>query len=198
MTALDDFSPEQRDLLVALPYRVGLWVAHSDMAGGDNSAEAEMRVLTQVITAFAEDFCKSEFAQALMEETVRRQSEWPEWSRNLDEVPGECRRAVDTLFEWMDHKSVLSFKMNLMEIATDVAMAYRELDENTSVFDRLSILLQAAVSRIRARLAGRRVPSMDELLNVSSAEQRALDTLVAALDLTQEHNAAQGRSAVSA
>lgn len=186
MVMLDHFTPEQQDILVALPYRVGLWVANSDMAGGDDSAEAEMRVLTQVITAFAEDFCKSEFAQALMEETVRRQAEWPEWSQHLDEVPGECKRAIDLLSERLDHKSVLSFKMNLMEIATDVAMAYRELDENTDVLDRLGILLQSAISRIRARLAGRRVPSMDELLNISASEQRALDVLVAALDITQK------------
>lgn len=183
MTALDDFSPEQRDLLVALPYRVGLWVAHSDMAGGDNSAEAEMRVLTQVITAFAEDFCKSEFAQALMEETVRRQSEWSDWSQYLDEVPSECNRAISLLSERLDNKSVVSFKMNLMEIATDVAMAYRELDENAAVLDRLSILLRAAIDRIRARLSGRRVPSMDELLNISTSEQRAIDILALALDI---------------
>jgi hypothetical protein len=195
MPHLDHFTDDQRTLLVALPYRVGLWVSHSDDAGGKESNEAEMRVLTEIITSFSEDFLKSEFAQELMEETTRRQSEWAEWSDHIQDIPGECARAVGLLSERLDRKELLSFKFNLMEIATDVAMAYREFDEVGDVGYKLKVYAKVALHKFQSLMRGSKSRSLDEFLNISLSEQRALDALAKALDINNEradlHNAAR-------
>ena len=183
MALLEDFTKDQRDLLVGLPYRVGLWVGLSDSTGGGDADDAEAEALAAIVTGFAEDFCKSEFVQAMIEETVARRSEWKEWTHNLNDVPGECIRATDLLTERLERKEVTSFKLTLMEIATSVAMAYREFDHNDDLSFRLKVYGRVMVERLRSIFTGQRARSVDEFLNISDAEQKALDVLSQTLDL---------------
>ena len=183
MALLEDFTKEQRDLLVGLPYRVGLWVSLSDSTGGGDADDAEAAALAAIVTGFAEDFCKSEFVQAMLEETVARQAEWKDWTHNLGDVPGECVRATDLLTERLERKEVTSFKLTLMEIATSVAMAYREFDHSNDLGFRLKIYGRVMVERLRAIFTGQRARGVDEFLNISDAEQKALDVLSQTLDL---------------
>jgi hypothetical protein len=185
---LDTFTQDQRNLLVALPYRVGLWVSSSDTTGGDDADKAEMIALSSIVTSYAEDYLKSEFVQALMEEMISRSAEWPEWGRNLDEVAGECIRAVSMISERLDRKDVMSFKYNLMEIATSVAMAYRELDHNQSFLFKLRVYSRVMIDRKRAKQGGRITGTLSEMMNISAAEQAVLDSLSRALGLDKvEH-----------
>jgi len=183
MALLEDFTKDQRDLLVALPYRVGLWIGSSDDTGGGDADDAEAKALAVIVTGFAEDFCKSEFVQMMMEETVARRGEWPEWTHNLDDVPSECIRATDLLTERLERKEVTSFKLTLMEIATAVAMAYREFDHSQDLSFRLKVYGRVMAERLRAVFTGQRARGVDEFLNISDAEQKALDVLSQSLDL---------------
>ena len=183
MARLDEFTQDQRDLLEALPYRVGLWVSSSDTTGGGAADEAEAQALELIVTGFAEDFCKSEFVQVMMEEAVARRAEWHDWAANLEEVPAECARAVELLSERLDRKEVTSFKLTLMEIATAVAMAYREFDHNDKMAHRLKIYSRVMMERLRAIFTGQRARNIDEFLNISESEQKALDLLSRSLDL---------------
>lgn len=183
MSGFDSFTSDQHDLLVALPYRVGLWVSNSDTAGGEDSDVIEMQALSDIVTGFAEDFLKSEFVQTLMEETVSRRAEWDSWSGHLEDVPGECTRAAELLSERLDRKELASFKMTLMEIATSVAMAYREFDGSADFAHRLSVYSHVLVEKIRTLMTGRARQSNEELFNISKAERKALDALIHALDL---------------
>ena len=45
MSYLQEFTDDQRELLISLPYRTGRMVSESDAGGGDESAESEMQVL---------------------------------------------------------------------------------------------------------------------------------------------------------
>lgn len=183
MAHLEDFTPDQRDLLEALPYRVGLWISASDNTGGGQADEAEALALEMIVTGFAEDFCKSEFVQAMMEDALSRKAEWSAWNQNITEIPGECVRAIDLLSEHLDRKEVTSFKLTLMEIATAVAMAYREFEDNDNLSSRLKVYSRILREKMRALFTGQRTRSADEFLNISEAEQKALDVLSQALDL---------------
>jgi hypothetical protein len=199
MAQLEDFTKDQRDLLVALPYRVGCWISASDDTGGGDADEAELQALNVIVTGFAEDFCKSEFVQAMMEETIAREAEWAQWTHHLEDVPGECIRATDLLLERLDRKEVTSFKLTMMEIATSVAMAYREFDHSDDISHRIKIYGRVMIERLRGIITGQRARSIDEFLNISEAEQRALDSLARALDLgntrAKSHIAQQAETA---
>ena len=183
MSDLEQFTKDQRDLLVALPYRVGMFVSSSDDTGGEESEAAEKRALAMIVTGFAEDFLKSEFVQAMMEETLARESEWGSWAENIEDVPGECVRAIDLVCDRLDRKQVASFKLTMMEIATFVAMAYREFDDSADFGTRIKMYMRLFADRLRVMLSGSKTYNADEILNVSDSERKALDTLIEALDL---------------
>lgn len=183
MAQLQDFTQDQRDLLEALPYRVGLWISSSDTTGGGDADDAEAQALEIIVTGFAEDFCKSQFVQTMMEEAVSRKGEWAHWGANLEQVPSECVRAIDLLSERLDRKEVTSFKLTVMEIATAVAMAYREFDHSDKMTHRLKIYTRVMAEKMRSIFTGQRARSADEFLNISEHEQRALDILSRSLDL---------------
>lgn len=189
MSGLDDFTPEQRDLLVSLPYRAGLWVSESDDDGGGESQEAELKTLESLIVGYAEDFLKSEFVEMLMKHTLAHKEKWPEWSENLEAVPEECRQAVEILQESMDSKHVLAFRQNLMEIARAVALAYREFDEETDPLgERLSMYSRYYWDVFMARLKKQAPPALDDVLNISKAERAVLKQLSEALQVDIEGN----------
>jgi hypothetical protein len=123
---ISDFSPDQQSLLIALPYRVGYWVSVSDQSGGEESSVLETRALGEIITSYVEDYCKSEFAQRLLEQTLAHKIQWPVWHAGIDRVLDECRAAMDILTEKLEPKELHSFCLNLMEIGRTVAMAYAE------------------------------------------------------------------------
>jgi hypothetical protein len=183
MPQLSNFNDDQRQLLIALPYRVGLWVSSSDSSGGNEADEAEMTALTTIVTGFAEDFLKSEFVQRLMEETVAHRADWDKWVENIDEVPAECTRAVDMLSEILDRKELASFKFTMMEIANSVAMAYREAGEENGLGFRLQVYSRLLMEKLQAMLGKRKARTVDELLNISESEQAAIDRLARALEI---------------
>lgn len=191
LSGLEHYTKEQRDLLIALPYRIGLFVSSSDDTGGDESEEAEMLALSLIVTGFAEDYLKSQFVQTMMEETVRRKEEWESWSNRMEEVPGECVKAIDLLCDHLDRKQVASFKLTMMEIATSVAMAYREFDDSADISTRIKMYGRIIFDRLHALISGSRAKNVDEILNVSDAERQALDALVEALDMQSKRRQAK-------
>lgn len=183
MGFLDRFNEDQKELLAALPYRTGLWVSESDISGGTEASMKEREALEAIITAYAEDVCKSEFVEELMKETIAQRERWPEWRKDVEKVPSECRNIVGLLADYLDRREITFFKHNLMEIAMTVAMAYRELENAESASVRARIYGRYLCNRVASFLRRRRPPTIDELLNVSQAETLALDELMESLGL---------------
>lgn len=126
MSEILDLPADQQDLIRALPYRVGMYVSYADMDGGEESATQEHQACEAMITAYVEDFCKSEFVQGLMEQTLQHQDRWPEWAQNLETVPDECARAVEVLKGKVEEREIMLLGDNLLEVGFSVAQAYRE------------------------------------------------------------------------
>ena len=181
MTILDRFTAADRELLIALPYRAGLWIGDSDETGGSEASAAEMQALESIVTGFVEDFCKSEFVETLMRETLARKADWQSWRNHIDRVPDECRRAVKLLSQNVEQKHVASLKNNLIEIAFAVALAYREYGEGTPAFEKLSLHARYYWERHKARRQNRIPLTLDQSLNISSTEQKAIKALTGAL-----------------
>ena len=183
------FPKEKTDSLIRLPYRVGLWVSESDDTGGDEADEKELIVLQSLIMAYAQDFCKSEFVQGLMEETVKHRSQWESWHANTEQVEQECRELIYFLQDHLPKKELNAFKANLYEIGYSVAMAYREFDEDTPFVEKLKAYLTLWIAQVRAALSGTAPKTEDEILNISSSEKMALDKLKNALGYFFEEEA---------
>lgn len=176
------FSEEDELLLISLPYRVGLYVSHADTTGGFEAQEAELQSLANILREFAEDFCKSEFAQKILMESLRARNLWPAWSQSMDRVPEEARHITDMLETHFDERGLRAFKEVLVEIALSVAMAFREGagDEKPRAAKppRLS-----AIGYVLFRLMGKTSAGGDPLghMNISRSERAALNRLCKAM-----------------
>jgi hypothetical protein len=177
----NDLPDDIRLLVVRLPYRVGFYVSASDKTGGDESDAAEMAALEGIVTFYVEDFCKSEFAQAVMLETIHGKAEWAGWQEKIEIVPEEIRKVLDFLVDKLDGKELTAFKNNLLEIAIAVAQAYREFDVSQPLTERVQVYLSILIARIKALIKGQEIQSHDALLNISRDEKMAINLLADAL-----------------
>lgn len=183
MNFLDQLPHDQRTLLVSLPYRVGLYVSQSDESGGDDSDEAEMQALANIITAYSQEVFGAETVQYVISETVRRKGEWDGWSDDLDYVEGECHRAIDILSAAVDEKEVSAFKNHLIEIGESVALAFREYGASTPLIDKIKMYLYYTSGKRRAKKSGDVYKEWEQFINISLDERKALCMIAEALDM---------------
>ena len=159
--------------LVALPYRIGLYVSFSDMTGGKESQEKELKALENVLTFYVEDTLKSEFSQSVMLGTLQNKIHWPYWRDDLDKVPDECRQVFDYLENKLDKKGLAAFTHNLFEIGLTVAMAYREEQPAPGLIEKLKAIFQPPKPE----------PFEIDMQSVSDAEKLALKQIADAFGI---------------
>lgn len=186
MTDIMPLSPSDRELLVRLPWRVGMWVSACDSAGGGEASEAESRALRNIIVGFVEDSCKGEVVQRLMEETVSRRSEWSSWEGDLDQVPQECRIGVDSLSNVLSPRDLSSFKSNLLEIGLAVASAWNEGGAAGGGGIGVALAgLKEALGGLWPFSPRRDILDLGDAGGISAAERDALNTLARSLELIE-------------
>ncbi len=181
--SLTELPADIHELIVKLPYRVGLYISMSDQTGGGDSDDAERRALENVVIFYVEDFCKSEFAQSVMLETLQRKAEWDSWGSDIANVTEECKKVFDALTGQVDLRDIVALKNNLLEIAIAVAMAYREFDASDPWVNRFKVYLGILIERIKLSLKGESSNSVDQLLNISRAEKAAINLLAETLGI---------------
>lgn len=155
--------------LVALPYRVGLYVSTSDMTGGHESQKRELLALENMVTFFVEDTLKSEFAQSVMLLTLQNKIHWSEWQSNIDDVPQECSDIIEYLRDRLDARNLNAFKSNLLEIGISVAMAYRETEAEKGFLQKM----RECLTFHSAKTAN----NNSQFLNISDSEKNAINKL---------------------
>jgi hypothetical protein len=184
MSFLDQLTPDQRESMISLPYRVGLYVSQSDKSGGDESNEKEAQALSNILQGYAQEVFGAETVQYVISETVSRQRDWDDWSDDVDKVEGDCHRAIDILSELVDEKEVSAFKQHLIEIGESVALAFREYDESLPFLTKLRIYYHYYRGKSQAAKRKENYKSFDEFLNISLDERKALNIIAGALNTT--------------
>lgn len=186
-TRPEDLPQDLRERLVKLPFRVGLFLSEADLTGGDESAHQERVVLESMLISYVQDYCKSEYVQRIMEETVKRRKEWKLWEENLDIVPDEANACFSEMCEqgFAHPRELIAFKDNLLEIAYSVAMTYREEPYPTALGNAMGAVSMAVKNRLRA-WNGKQPIEKDETEemyeNVSEKEREAIDLLIDKLE----------------
>ncbi len=170
-------SPDDEKILISLPYRIGLYVSFSDITGGWDAQEAEMKSLTSMLREFSEDFYKTEFAQKVLRECLQARGQWPSLSNGVDKVPDQAKAMVRTLSAMLMPDELEQFCALLMDIAFAVAMAFRENDRPVSSQEKP--ILREILSRLGGILAEKH--PLDHI-NISESERAALRSLADMLE----------------
>lgn len=174
VSMIDQFPPDIYKTIVALPYRVGLYISMSDRTGGSVSEDRELAALENIVTFFVEDALKSEFAQTVMLSTLQHKAHWADWRENIDDVLNETVEILGYLEDRIDGRNLTAFRNNLLEIAITVANAYRETQATRSFTARLKDLLTKRHTRSDVNHAH---------MNISQAEKDALNLLADSLGI---------------
>lgn len=175
---LEHLTQNEKDLIVRLPYRVGLWISQSDETGGEQSEAAEMTALSNIIQGFTEQVFGSEDVQYIMAETLRQKNDWPNWADNMGDVPDECMRAYDVLTLHLDEKEMNAFRTRILEIGEAVALAFREEEPAKPSYEgAFSITRILGILRLYSR-----DQKDDAYHNISAKERAALHLLAQALN----------------
>lgn len=181
MGFLDSLTPNERETLVSLPYKVGYWVSQADSTGGDQSSQQELEVLSNIIHAFTAEVFGSEVVQLVMAQTVANKGRWPEWAKESGSLLEDCRIALDILAEHGDAKDANAYSMRLIEIAEAVAMAFREYDRMGFIGKLRMYGSYYITTKFKKPLPGKPRKTLGEYVTVSHAERRALNALAHAL-----------------
>ncbi|MFP4314405.1 MAG: hypothetical protein ACLFR0_08780 [Alphaproteobacteria bacterium] len=182
MSFLDTLPAADRELLISLPYKVGVWLSHVDERGGEEADQEEKDALASIINGFTRDVFGSEVVQYIMTETLENKDKWKKWSEQCDNIHQECQRAIDILNEAVEEKEVSAFKRRLIEIAEAVALAFREYDD-LKFITKLKIYLLYYKERYKAAKQNQSFKTLDQFLNISLKERRALYALAHTLDV---------------
>lgn len=180
MAYLERFSEQDRALIVSLPYRAGLWISHADGSGGSDAAEDEAAILSAIIERSGTGMFYSAFVHEVMAETYARKTEWAGWAGNLETVPEQGQAAVRLIEEKLTHRDAEAYYAMIMDIALEVAKAFREVDMTEPFWARCFSTLGLYREWLVNRLQGK---DFDTALvrNISYAEDKALSELAGAL-----------------
>lgn len=181
MSFLEKFSADDREFLISMPYRVGLWVSSCDDTGGADADEKELEALRMTLLGLAsEGMFESAFVHEVIAASSAAQSSWRSWGMNLKDIPGDCKRAVAMIQGALPQRDVDAYKRILMHIGVEVAKAFREYDAHEPLLNRLIRWISIGVDRILGAVQGEKYVSSD-LLNISYSEDIALNELATAL-----------------
>ena len=176
---LDHISDKERNILVRLPYRVGLYVSEADSSGGDAADQQEKQTLANIINGFASDIFGAEATQHVISATVKAQISWPEWEETLEAVPSEARHAIHVMKQHVGEKEARAFGLQMYDIAEAVAMAFTEVEYLQTYQQRLA----ASLRYFKARYFDGVDQSYDVFISISLREREALKALADALDV---------------
>lgn len=185
---LEKFSDVERDLLASLPWRAGLWVSRAEQGGGTEADEAERKALENIIVAHAGGLVGSSFVHEVIAETLKCRTAWASWGNTNKAVPDDCRRAIAAIVTKLGESEAESFRVAVMDIGLAVARAFSETNDKGRVsigsapkLDFVMWMIDGA-EKIFCKLLGlKKMDDVGTILNVSSAEGKALAILSAAL-----------------
>lgn len=179
MTSLADFTASELELIASLPYKVGVYVSHADDEGGEDDDEREMDSLESCMKAIASLQEDKPFTAEAIRQTMVMRSEWPRWAAQSFKVPEEAAQVKALLAGRANEQETKNYCRALMEIATTVAQAYGEFGEFEEEDE--GGVFGSILGKITSKLSGMSADDANHPMNVSAAEDNAINTLREAL-----------------
>jgi hypothetical protein len=186
MAFLEKFSPEERTLLIRLPYRAGLWISQADDRGNPGAANDESQVLEAIIASQVSGMFHSAFAHEVMAELWAGKADWHKWDEDLSTLLADAGEAVRMINLKLARHDLDAYRATIMYIATEVAKAFREDAVPPTMFTAVSGRFRLWKGRIGTALRNEPYDPI-AILNISPIEDKALTDLAQALSAGAEH-----------
>lgn len=175
MTSLSDFEQAETELFASLPYKVGMYISHSDDVEGEADDEREQKALASCLKQFVKLAENKPLLAGIVKESLRREDKWAEWTDQSFTVLHDIKKAVPLLRTKASADQIKEIKRALMEIGTAVAQASGEFGQ----FDEAES--DSFFGRIIGKFSGLGEGDAGHPMNVSATEDSALEKLRATL-----------------
>ncbi len=178
MTNLSYFSDEDVELIVSLPYRVGMHVSYADDEEGEQDDEREMQALEACIKEVAKSYDDSELVKEIAARILASKDKWSSWSQGVFNIEPSCEKAIISIKAVASAEDVKNYIKMVLEIASSVAQAYGEFGEEQ---EPEKGFFGKAMSKIAKGFAGMSEDDAAHPMNISAAEDSAISSIAAAL-----------------
>ncbi len=178
MTQLSSFSDDDRELIVALPYRVGMHMSYAEDEDGERDDELEIRALKSCISEVAKLENRQDLIKQISAEILSRQDSWDAWSQGVFNIVPQCEKAVDIMKAHANDDEFEDYIKMVLEVASAVARAYGEFGEEPEAEKGF---FGKAMSKIMGGYSGMSSDDINHPMNVSAAEDSAIAAISAAL-----------------
>lgn len=174
MTALSDFPETEVELVVSLPYRVGLHVSYADDEEGEQDDELEMAALEACLKAVAEK--NDGLVKEIALKSLSMQDKWPSWGNGVFNIEPLCKQASESVARVSSKDETKAYVKMVLEVASAVAQAYGEFGEEQ---EEPQGFFGKAMSRIVGGFGGS--DDAAHPMNISAAEDSAISRISSAL-----------------
>ena len=129
MSDLEKFTPEERLLVISLPYRAAMWVSNiDDNKGSTVDDKIERKAIEGTIKRFAAASEKIPVAAAVMQDILSQKGRWNEWGLMTDEEPllYDATKAVLAAKKHFTEAELNQYREAIWRLSVSVAQAYGE------------------------------------------------------------------------
>ncbi len=180
MTTLSSFTPEETELIVSLPYRVGMNVSFSEDEGGELDDSLELKALETKLREVLQKAPEASLIKEIAATTLESKDKWEVWSQGVLNVEPLCEKAVVTLKAKADIDEVKSYIKMCLDVAGSVAKAYGEFGDDNDLEESKGIIgkIMEEISKI---MPGAKKQVENHSMNISASEDSAIERIREAL-----------------
>lgn len=150
MAFLEKFTPEEREILVSLPYRTGLWIMAANGVEFSKRRAQEKTVLENVILKKSQDLFESVLVYEVMTEICARRDDWLKWDRGHEDIPAVCQKAKEIIVAKLGRHDLNSYRQIILNIAISMANSFGESEQDSSTQSQEKTYRRKILERISA------------------------------------------------
>lgn len=172
MSYFGDFQPAELDLVLALPYRIGVWISHIDDVAGTQRDEAKESIaLDYVLNRIHDNPENAGFVTSVVHEIDSHKGQWKDWGATADTAMIDLPRALSLVDARLPKMEAQQYRKCIFQIAKTVAMAAHEGPESSADLAKAGFL--GKIADWLSAKSGEQIPG-----NISPAEKDALGQLL--------------------
>lgn len=133
------FVPEDKEFLIGVFYKVGVWISNIDDDGEEHADEKEEKVLMTALEHISKKYKKNPLISQLSGEAARQTGNHQRWSDASDNAVEDATKGAKLIKQQMSPEDLKAYREALREVARAVATAFREGegDEGQGVLSKI-------------------------------------------------------------
>lgn len=181
MSALGVFSDDQKQAVVSLPFKVGMWVSHAEDIDGEADDVREKQAIERTVAEIAKLHEGSALLQEVAHAILESRDQWAAWEDQCFHVLKQAPGVVADVKKTLGVAEAKQYRAMVMEIAMTVARAHGEFAAFDDEEKAVPGFWGSVVGKIVSGFSGMSQDDKDHPMNVSPAEDSAISQLSAAL-----------------